>query len=482
MKYIYIFLIIILSVSSLFSQKYEIKIKVKGISSGNVYLGNYYRENQYVIDTVEINKKGVAVFSGNKKLDGGVYLIMFPDRDMGYFELLISDDQEFTIETDTLQFYQKNILAKGSVANTEFFVFNKQLREFGEKLYYLQANAKKHSANKDSIQSIRKRIDELVKQREEYIETSVNKSENNTFKAVVNLMREAKIPEFNISETVTNKDSLKRIKQFKFYKNHYWDFVDFSDSTVLRTKIFEPKLKRYLTKLIMQNPDTILKEANVLIEKTKGNNQMYRFMVEYMLGFTDMSKLMGMDKVFVETAKQYHLKGLATWADSSRLSKIKSSVEKLEPNLVGKKAPNLQRLESIDYKYYTLYDIKSEYTIIAFWEPHCGHCKKEIPKLYKVYESLKLKGISVQVMSVYTQVDRKPWEEFIEEKEMTDWLNVYDKYQNTNFRKLYNIYATPSIYLLDKNKKIIGKKLGADQVEKFILNIDRMKKGEKPIH
>ena len=120
-------------------------------------------------------------------------------------------------------------------------------------------------------------------------------------------------------------------------------------------------------------------------------------------------------------------------------------------------------------------------TLFLLFEPHCGHCKVEIPKLYKVYENLKAKGIDVEVMAVYTQVKREPWEKFIEEKEITDWLNVYDKYQFTNFRMLYNIFATPSIYLLDKNKKIIGKKLGAEQVEKFLINIDKFKKGKKPL-
>jgi len=463
-----------------FAQNHEIKIKVKGIEKGDVYLGHYYGESQYVIDTATINKKGFAIFEGDNKLDGGMYIVLYPTRSMSYFEILIADDQEFTIETDTLEFFQKNIKAKGSIDNKEFFEFKKKERKFGVESYYIQADYKKYKSSKDSVIAIRKRLTTLSKQREVFLAETATNTKSKTLRAVINLMREVEIPSSYEQENAANKDSIKLAK-YRYYKAHYWDYVDLSDSTILKTQMFVPKLKRYMNQIIVQRADTIIKEGNLLIEKTKPNNKMFRYMVEYMLGFADKSKLMGMDKVFVETAKKYHLQGLATWADSSRISKIKSRVEKIEPNLVGKQAPDLQRLESVDHKYYTLYDIKSEYTVLAFWEPHCGHCKIEIPKLYKAYESLKEKGVDVEVVAVYTQVKREPWEKFIKEKEITDWINVYDKYQLTNFRMLYNIYATPSIYLLNKDKKIIGKKLGAEQIEKFLLNIDRIKKGKEPL-
>ena len=480
MKKIVLILVLVNIVFYTFSQNYEIKIKVKGVKKGDVYLGHYYGDSQYVIDTTSIDKKGFATFKGDKKLGGGVYLVLFPSRDMSYFEILMGDDQEFVIETDTLDFYKKNMKVKGSIDNKEFLEFKKKDRAFGVESYFLQSNYKKYNTNKDSVNAIRDRVTALTKKREAFLKETVTTAKSKTLKAVVNLMRDVEIPSATTPENATNKDSI-RLAKYNYYKTHYWDYVDFTDSTILKTQLFEPKLKRFMTQIIAQRPDTIIKEGNLLIEKAKPCPLMYRYMVEYMLGFADKSKLMGMDKVFVETAKTYHLKGLATWADSSRIAKIKSSVEKIEPNLVGNIAPDLQRLESVNHKYYTLSEIKSEYTVLAFWEPHCGHCKIEIPRLYKAYERLKAKGIDIEVMAVYTQVKRESWEKFIEEKEIDDWINVYDKYQRTNFRKLYNVYATPSIYLLDKNKKIIGKKLGAEQVEKFLINIDKLKKGAKSI-
>jgi thiol-disulfide isomerase/thioredoxin len=471
----------LLAITNVNAQKYEIKVKVKGIADTVAYLGNYFGEKKYAIDTAIVDSKGMATFTGNKKLDGGMYIILFPSRGMTFFELIIGDDQEFLIETDTSEFYQKNLSAKGSIDNQEFFAFQKKLNDIGKKLHYLQIDLKKIKNNKDSTELIKTQLNEYSDKRDKLIEETVNNSQSKIMKSVVNLMREIKIPEFEIPTTVQNKDSLKRILDYNYYKNHYWDLVDLTDSSILRTPMFEPKLKRFISQTIVQFPDSIIKEGDRLIEKARSNPQMFRYFVVYFLDYNNESKLMGMDKVFVEMAKKYYLTGQATWADSSVLAKVKERAIKMEPNLVGNKAPDLQRLETIDGKIISLYDIKHDYVIIAFWEPNCGHCKKEIPKLYEVYQKLLTEGVDVEVLSIYTQVERELWEKFVKEKEMTGWINAYDKYQFTNFRNLYDIYATPTIYVLEKTKKIIGKRLGAEQIEQFIINLDKIKKGEKPL-
>jgi len=474
-------LVVLMIFSTVNAQKYNIKIKVKGITDTVAYLGNYYGSKKYAIDTARIDNKGNLVFKGDKKLDGGMYIVLFPSRNMAFFEMLIGDDQEFSIETDTTDFFQKNLKTKGSLANSEFYKFQKQLNSIGKKLHNLQTELKAHGENKDSTDVLKKQLSDLGKEREKLLEETSNKTKSKTMKTIINLMREVQIPEFDIPKTVANKDSVKRVKSYEYYKAHYWDGVDLSDSTILRTPMFEPKLKRYMTQTILQQPDTVIKEGEALISKTGGKGQVFRYLVVYMLDYNNSSKLMGMDKVFVEIANKYYSTGKATWADSALLAKVSERATKMAPNLVGNQAPDLQRLESWDHKYYTLYDLKHDYIVIVFWEPHCGHCKKEIPKLHNVYTKLKAEGVDVEVMAIYTQVDREPWEKFIKEKEIDDWINVYDKYQFSNFRNLYDVYATPTIYVLDKDKKIIAKRLGSEQVEKFLLNLEKIKKGEKPL-
>lgn len=459
------------------NSSYNIKIQVTGVKDTVVYLGNYFGDKKYSIDTAEVNSKGEAIFKGDEKLDGGMYLVLFPSRGMSYFEFLVGDDQNFEISTDTTDFYQKNLKVKGSVDNEEFYAFQKQLNDIGKQLHEIQKSMQEKKDDKDFIEAEKAKIKPLSEKREALIESTVKNSKSKTLVTIVNLMREPKIPDFEIDESIVNKDSVERIKKYYYYKDHFFDYIDLTDSVILRTPMFAPKFKQYISQVIIQIPDSVSKAGIDLIEKAKSSPQVFRYLIVYMLDYNNSSKLMGMDRVFVDIAKKYYLTGQATWAveDSSLMAKIQERVEKLEPNLVGNQAPDLQRLETIDKKPISLYNIDAKYTVIIFWEPNCGHCKKTVPKLYSEYLDMIKKGVDIEVLAIHTQLKREEWEEFVKEKDVTQWINAYDRYMFSNFRNLYDIYSTPVIYLLDKDKKIIAKRLGPEQVQKMVLQLEGIK-------
>jgi hypothetical protein len=95
-----------------------------------------------------------------------------------------------------------------------------------------------------------------------------------------------------------------------------------------------------------------------------------------------------------------------------------------------------------------------------------------MPKLRKLYEELNPKASLsgkkfFDVYGVSLTPDAKEWQKYLREQQFK-WLNVYDPNNETNFRKLYDIYSTPVLYLLDENKKIIAKRLNVEQVKEFI--------------
>ena len=105
--------------------------------------------------------------------------------------------------------------------------------------------------------------------------------------------------------------------------------------------------------------------------------------------------------------------------------------------------------------------------MLVFWTPSCGHCQKEIPLLDSVYNaSLKAKG--VKVYAVRTEDDPKQWQDFIAKNHLEDWINVYDPNHYSDYRSKYDVYSTPVIYLLDENKKILGKKLDHSNIMQVI--------------
>jgi thiol-disulfide isomerase/thioredoxin len=113
----------------------------------------------------------------------------------------------------------------------------------------------------------------------------------------------------------------------------------------------------------------------------------------------------------------------------------------------------------------SLYDVKTPYTILMFWDPDCSHCKAEMPLIEEIYKNYKSKGVEVYAACVEQEFDK--WTNYINEKKL-NWINVIDIYNLSEFRKNYDISSTPVIFLLDKDKKILAKKLNGKTLEQLL--------------
>ena len=58
---------------------------------------------------------------------------------------------------------------------------------------------------------------------------------------------------------------------------------------------------------------------------------------------------------------------------------------------------------------HTLSEVDADYTILIFYGPTCGHCKKEIPKVKHNVDSLILAGYNIKTFAVATEFDKKEW-------------------------------------------------------------------------
>ena len=112
-----------------------------------------------------------------------------------------------------------------------------------------------------------------------------------------------------------------------------------------------------------------------------------------------------------------------------------------------------------------LYRLDADFTLLYFWDPTCGHCKKVTPKLKKLYDSLKTEN--VEVYAVCTEIEEDKWKDYIKENKL-EWTNVADFEVKHPFRYYYDIQSTPKLYILDRNREIIAKRLGVEQVADFL--------------
>jgi peroxiredoxin len=440
---------------------YHIKVRIAGLHDTVAYLGHHFGDKQYVRDTAQVDKDGWVEFKGDSALTGGIYLVVLPSKT--YFEILVNrTQQQFTIETDTTDFIGK-MKIKNSPDNVLFNDYQKFIGEKTKESQILKSRLDGLKENKDSTKILKDKMASLDKEVKDYRFKIMREHPDAMMTMIFKTMQEPEVPDFPRDEKGNILDSAF---QYKYYKGHFWDYVDFSDERMLRTPIFQAKIKTYTNQLTPQTPDSIIASVDTIITKSRANKQVFQYCVSTLANHYETSNIMGFDKVFVHIAEKYYLTKEAFWTDSSTQAKITERVEKIKPNILGTPAHDLT-MPDTSFRMQRLYDIKAKYTVLAFWDPTCGHCKKEIPALSNYYDSVKTKGISIEVFSVGIESDIEEWKKFIREHKLK-WINVSDLYNNTNFRNYYDIYSTPVIYLLDADKKIIAKRLDTEKVRNFI--------------
>jgi peroxiredoxin len=251
---------------------------------------------------------------------------------------------------------------------------------------------------------------------------------------------------------------------FFYYRDHYFDLFDLSDERLLRSPVYHNKVNFFLKNLVVQYPDSVIPYADFLVQRASGNKETFKYMVWYLTNNYETSNIMGHDAVFVHLVKNYYTKEKAFWTDDATLYKIQDRARILEPILIGKKAKNLMLTDSSG-KFQALYSVNASFTILYFWDPDCGHCKKATPKVKAYFDRVRSRG--VQVFAVCTEVEMDKWKKFIQEHNL-DWINVADPKTQNNFRQEFDILTTPQIFILDKDKKIIAKKIDEDNMEKIL--------------
>ena len=126
----------------------------------------------------------------------------------------------------------------------------------------------------------------------------------------------------------------------------------------------------------------------------------------------------------------------------------------------------------------SLYNDTAAYTVVAFWDPTCGHCKEVLPQVDSFYRvKWKTAGVKIYAVAKETDGTKKDWLNFIGEQHLQEWTHVYyskaeDKARIAasipGYSQLYDIQTFPTLYLLDKDKRIIAKKLTCPQMDEIL--------------
>lgn len=444
-----------------FSSGYNINIRIDGLPDSTLLLAYHFGNRKYIKDTIQLDSSGKGIFKGGEALPGGVYLVVMPG--MNYFELLIDREQNFSLQTDFSEPVQ-NIKIEGSNENTQFIEYHRFMNEKQAASAQLQKRIEENRNNPDSMQYLQELGRTLDSEAQKYWKSITDNNPGTLLANMISAMKNPEIPDFHIPEDSKNPDSLKWTMSYKYTVEHFFDHIDFSDERLLRTPVLHSKLEHFFTRTLIQHPEAIIPEAVRVVELSKSNEKVFQYVLVYLLNHYERSQIMGLDEVFVELAEKYYLTGEAFWVTDETRKKLRERVERLKPNLIGRTAAEMV-MSTPEGKTVSLHKTEAKYTILYFYEPSCGHCRVVTPRLNKLYREFRDQGL--EVFGVYIYSDVNEWNEYISKNEL-EWINVFDPENKTYFRYYYDIYSTPTIYILDSDKTIIAKRIGIETVEQMI--------------
>jgi len=374
------------------------------------------------------------------------------------------DDQEFEITTDTLDYVGKTTF-KGSEDNDIYYSYIRYISDRKNEINGIKArldtNNKESKANQVLMEKM-KVVDEAVKEKQNELFT---KHKGKLASTVIGMTIPVEIPPAPKDADGIITDSLF---QFRHYIDHYFDNTPLEDHRIVRTPEFDKKLSDFFKQALPQSPDTLIKYADWILPQVKHDSDLYKFTLHFLTYNFQSSKYMGMDKGYVHMVENYYTKGGITWMDETKLQDLIEEAMLIKPTLIGEKAPYFKLHDPTGTKFTSLYDIDSELTLIYIWSPECGHCKKSNPKLLELNKKYEGKGL--KILPIGVDHENEKWLEYLEEHpEFGKMQNLSDSPEHPSpFRTLYNSRTTPTILLLDKNKKILAKKLEIEQLDKFI--------------
>lgn len=451
---------------------YQLDFRIKELKDTTVLLGYYYGESTFVRDTARSDKEGKFSFTGTKRLDRGVYFLVLNRTKLFDPGFVVGKDQHFLLESGGPDFI-RNMKVTGDEDNRLFFenmVFNGDRHKEAEPFMKVLRDSTLTEAQKKAAREGFALVDKKVQDHQVEL---VKKYPQTITAKLVNANRRVEVPD----PPKRPDGTIDSLFQYRYYKKHFFDNFDITDDALIRlpSPAYQEKVAEYLDKLVLQTPDSLMAAIDDLATRVKVNQETYKYLVYSCVYKYQRPAIMGLDEVFVRIFDKYYASGeMDFWVNATMKKTMKDYADKLRHSLVGKTGANLV-MQDQNFQKRSLYDIRKKYSLIYFFDPDCGHCKEETPRLVNFY-NLKKEAFNLEVFAVSLDTSMVKMRDYIKTMKMP-WITVNGprSYQGSLFDHYY-AETTPMLYILNDSRKIIAKGLPAERIEEFLANYEKFEK------
>ncbi|PLX14850.1 MAG: hypothetical protein C0598_00480 [Marinilabiliales bacterium] len=449
------FLIVIIlfgCIAATYSQ-HTINGSINGLKNTKVYLLQVKGQSKSTLDTAFCNNEGSFTFNLNQDLPVGMYTINTGTNQN--IELIYNNENIRFVSSGNSA--EDNVQIVESIENLIWYDY----------LYTKGFNQYKMEVIEQLLMSYPPG-DKYYEYTENYYQNLQTNISSRSKELITNNPNTLASRYIKVDMPVFAPYGLSENDKQKYLIEHHFDNTDFSDTLLLRSNILSSKVIKYLS--LYQSPSytkqTLEDELIVAIDSVLNyaivEQKTYEWLVDFLLkGF----EAIGFERGLNHIAEQNKLSELCVNTD--RKQSLERRMEMIKKLAIGKKSPDFTT-KDISGDEINLYNINSEKTILIFWASWCPHCTEVLPVLKEYYERESREKLEVIAVSIdeyesdlMNYLKDNPYE----------WINIAEfKGWDGPTAVKYDVHATPTIFVLDKDKNIVAKPTNKAGIKKVLDN------------
>lgn len=250
---------------------------------------------------------------------------------------------------------------------------------------------------------------------------------------------------------------------FNYILKHYWDFVPVREPHTIYSSSFYEKLKHFVG-LLSSTPDAEAKQAiSRLLTKAVCNGESFKIIIQLLDKLlNDKASLTRNEKLGLHLLDQAVASHFFSEEEKKAYDK---KINLIQLNQTGTTASNLV-LETPQKEELKLSQLHSEYIILYFFDPTNDECKQcNIFLQRNPFINMALLNNKLKIVAIYNKNNYEAW--FRWAVSDNKWLHGWDKEGLIKNKNLYDLTSIPTLYLLDKHKKVLLKECTTEQLNFF---------------
>lgn len=449
-----IFLLFFCFFSNKINAQTAISGEIKPSPNTTFYIYVYQNSDEKLYDSIKTDSEGKFSYKLVSNYKG---IVRLRDGKIN-FDLIIHAENE--IEFTINQFYPTiDILFQKSKENTIFYNYLIDHQLFLRKSNLLLPLIYDYPKNDSFYEVIKTKFIRLNENHEKFLDSLVATNPKLLASSVIQFERVPYI----------HPDTPER-KAVEIFQTNFFKYANFHDTLIFQTPMFAKKVVEFLSFYSNQNftkeqqEHAFMDAASRLMEITYDYPKTYTYLIDYLIrGF----KQFGMDNVVDYIAENADIEGSCKNENVDK--EVKRRIENLKKMTIGKQAADFEVLD-LKGQIVKLSNTKAKYNLVVFWATDCPHCQKAIPKLHDIYKEYSREMLEIYSISLDTS--KNTLTNFLQENP-TSWINICDlKGWNSPMAKNYNVFATPMMFLLDKDLKIVAKPVDVRELEKILKELN----------